>query len=198
MSTTMLPVMKFACIHLSNFFFYGSTALYGPKPPHFVEVSRSHTFETHHTSMPPMGFEPTILVSERPKTHALDRMATGIGSLWFIACKFVAHQAIEASSPRLMIHAVAHISSYEHSASYFTLQWQQEFMCSKSAFVAREILQNRAAKTPSPRLTNEARLLCDSTRFLRTPNCTYLRDFRLPPRCKWGLRSSGMLRRVEW
>jgi hypothetical protein len=29
--------------------------------------------------MPPVGFEPTILVSERPKTHALDRTATGIG-----------------------------------------------------------------------------------------------------------------------
>jgi hypothetical protein len=24
--------------------------------------------------MPPVGFEPTILVSERPKTHALDRL----------------------------------------------------------------------------------------------------------------------------
>jgi hypothetical protein len=31
----------------SNFFFYGSTALYGPGPPRFVEVSWSHTFETH-------------------------------------------------------------------------------------------------------------------------------------------------------
>jgi hypothetical protein len=31
--------------------------------------------------MPPAGFEPTILVSERPKTHALDRKATGIGSV---------------------------------------------------------------------------------------------------------------------
>jgi hypothetical protein len=31
------------------FFFYGSTALYGPGPPHFVEVSWSHTFETHHS-----------------------------------------------------------------------------------------------------------------------------------------------------
>jgi hypothetical protein len=29
--------------------------------------------------MPPVGFEPTILVSERPKTHTLDRTATGIG-----------------------------------------------------------------------------------------------------------------------
>jgi hypothetical protein len=29
--------------------------------------------------MPPAGFEPTIPVSERPQTHALDRAATGIG-----------------------------------------------------------------------------------------------------------------------
>jgi hypothetical protein len=29
--------------------------------------------------MPPAGFEPAIPVSERPKTHALDRAATGIG-----------------------------------------------------------------------------------------------------------------------
>jgi hypothetical protein len=29
--------------------------------------------------MPPVEFEPTILASERPKTHALDRTATGIG-----------------------------------------------------------------------------------------------------------------------
>jgi hypothetical protein len=29
--------------------------------------------------MPPVGYEPTILVSERPKTHALDLTATGIG-----------------------------------------------------------------------------------------------------------------------
>jgi hypothetical protein len=29
--------------------------------------------------MPPVGFETTILVSERPQTHALDRAATAIG-----------------------------------------------------------------------------------------------------------------------
>jgi hypothetical protein len=29
--------------------------------------------------MPPVEFEPMILVSERPQTHALDRTATGIG-----------------------------------------------------------------------------------------------------------------------
>ena len=30
--------------------------------------------------MPPARFDPTIPVSERPNTHALDRAATGIGS----------------------------------------------------------------------------------------------------------------------
>jgi hypothetical protein len=90
-----------------SFFFYGSTALYRPGPPRFVEVSRSHfrhttvgrtpldegparrrdiyltTHNTHNrqTSMPTVGFEPTILVSERPKTHSVDRTATGIGLL---------------------------------------------------------------------------------------------------------------------
>jgi hypothetical protein len=34
-------------------------------------------YDTTQTSMPPVGFEPTILASERPKTHSLDRTATG-------------------------------------------------------------------------------------------------------------------------
>jgi hypothetical protein len=29
--------------------------------------------------MHPVGFEPMFLVSERPKTHAIDSTATGIG-----------------------------------------------------------------------------------------------------------------------
>jgi hypothetical protein len=33
--------------------------------------------------MPPAGFESTILRSERPQTHALDRAAAGIGTVLF-------------------------------------------------------------------------------------------------------------------
>jgi hypothetical protein len=40
----------------------------------------THNTHKRQTSMPPAGFQPTILVSERPKTHALDRTATGIGT----------------------------------------------------------------------------------------------------------------------
>jgi hypothetical protein len=42
----------------------------------------THNTHKRQTSMHPAGFEPTILVSERPKTHALDRTATGIGSCY--------------------------------------------------------------------------------------------------------------------
>ena len=36
---------------------------------------------THNrqTSMPPVGFEPTISAREQPQTYALDRAATGTG-----------------------------------------------------------------------------------------------------------------------
>jgi hypothetical protein len=39
----------------------------------------THNTHNRQTSMPSVGFEPTILVSERTKTHALDRTVTGIG-----------------------------------------------------------------------------------------------------------------------
>ena len=45
----------------------------------YVPCCRPYTTNTTQTSMPPVGFEPTILVSERPKTHALDHAATEIG-----------------------------------------------------------------------------------------------------------------------
>jgi hypothetical protein len=32
-----------------------------------------------------VGFEPTISAGERPKTHALDRAATGTGNLSYVA-----------------------------------------------------------------------------------------------------------------
>jgi hypothetical protein len=39
----------------------------------------THNTHNRKTSMLPVGFEPAIPVSERPKTHALDRAATEIG-----------------------------------------------------------------------------------------------------------------------
>ena len=44
----------------------------------YVPYYCPYTINTTQTSMPSAGFEPTIPVSERPQTHALDRTATGI------------------------------------------------------------------------------------------------------------------------
>ena len=38
------------------------------------------TLTTERRPRPPVGFEPTIPVSERPQTHALDRAASKIGA----------------------------------------------------------------------------------------------------------------------
>ena len=40
-----------------------------------------HNTHNRQTSMPPVGFEPTISAAERPQTYALDRAAIGICQL---------------------------------------------------------------------------------------------------------------------
>src|SRR5215470_4379666 len=40
----------------------------------------THNTHNRQTSMPPVGFEPTIPASARPQTCALDSAATGIGT----------------------------------------------------------------------------------------------------------------------
>jgi len=40
--------------------------------------------------MPPVGFEPTISAGERPQTHALDRAATGTGTVINYIIVFIA------------------------------------------------------------------------------------------------------------
>ena len=39
-----------------------------------------HNTHNRQTSMPPVGFEPTISTGERPQTYVLDRAATGTGT----------------------------------------------------------------------------------------------------------------------
>jgi hypothetical protein len=88
------------------FFFNGSTAPWGPRPPQFLRLHdntldttlgrtpldegparhrdlylTTHNTHKRQTSMPLVGFEPTIPVSEQPQTHALDSTATGIGEM---------------------------------------------------------------------------------------------------------------------
>jgi len=44
----------------------------------------THNTHNRQTTMPPVGFEPTISVGKRPQTYALERAATGTGSYYTI------------------------------------------------------------------------------------------------------------------
>jgi len=48
----------------------------------------THNTHNRQTSVPAVGFEPTISVGERPQTHALDRAATGIGDMVLSSTKY--------------------------------------------------------------------------------------------------------------
>ena len=64
----------------------------GRTPPDELSARRRDLYLTTHnthntqTSMPPVGFEPTISAGERPQTYALDHKTTGatyiIGRNW--------------------------------------------------------------------------------------------------------------------
>ena len=49
------------------------------------------THDTHNrqTSIPPVGFEPKISACERPQAYALDRAATGTGTLHYITFHYI-------------------------------------------------------------------------------------------------------------
>ena len=45
----------------------------------FILTCLRIVFRHTQTSMPQVGFEPTMSAADRPKTHALDHAVTGIG-----------------------------------------------------------------------------------------------------------------------
>ena len=57
--------------------------------------------------MPPVGFEPAISSGERPQTHALDRSATGTGSLWHFGVFQLPHAAL--STRGFYFHKVVYL-----------------------------------------------------------------------------------------
>ena len=90
-------------LYIYIFFFCGAATQRGSRPPHswgFFLITHNdapqsvellwtsdqlvaETQKTHNrqTSMPPEGFESTLSVGERPQSYALDRAATGTGTV---------------------------------------------------------------------------------------------------------------------
>ena len=113
-----MKIVVYLCC-LMCFFFCGAATQRGSWPPHswdFLDHTQRRTkvgrtpldewsarrrdlyLKTHNThnrqtSMPPVGFEPTISAGERLQTYALDRAATGTGlSNMLITCIFLTFQ----------------------------------------------------------------------------------------------------------
>jgi hypothetical protein len=90
---------------------------FGRTPLHEGPARRRDLYLTTHnthkrqTSIPPVGFELTIPVNERPQTHALDRTATGIGTPLFLHIE-IKRQEISLYLPCLALMDTPHISLY--------------------------------------------------------------------------------------
>ena len=107
----MLYYIRTVCVCVCSiyiFFFCGVATQRGSWPPHswgFLDHTQwrttvgrtpldewsarrrdlyltTHNTHNRQTSMPPMGFEPTISTGEWPQTYALDRAATGTGYVY--------------------------------------------------------------------------------------------------------------------
>jgi hypothetical protein len=85
----LLIVRGFAITHFRHTTLGGTPLDEGPARRRDLHLT-THNTHKRQTSMPSAGFKPTILTSERPQTHALDRAATGIGTLFLYAVKISA------------------------------------------------------------------------------------------------------------
>ena len=123
-------------VSLSKFSVHRSAAPSEPGPPH-CRGRRSHsrhttlrsapldewsaqcrdlyltTHNTHkrQTSMPPVGFETAIPVSERPKSHALDRAATVTDLSKFCKLHALIHDDTPLNSPILSLTSFITLST---------------------------------------------------------------------------------------
>ena len=64
----------------------------------------THNTHNRQTSMPPVGFEPTISASERPQTYALDRAATGIGNKAYYANRYLCRSTFVSKKSKLKLY----------------------------------------------------------------------------------------------
>ena len=69
----------------------------------------THNIHNRQTSMPPVGFEPTVSAGERPQNYALDRAATGTGMTYLTQQKLycrVGHHCWVGNKPvYLAVHS---------------------------------------------------------------------------------------------
>ena len=99
-------------------------------------LRRDHYLTTHNThnkqtSMPPVGFEPTISACERPQTYALDRAATRTGNkMQLCRINLLFHYSLTVLhvSSDIIAHHQEHLtvitaSGFIHACRFQLLSW---------------------------------------------------------------------------
>ena len=85
-----------------------------------------------------------------------------------------------------------------HTKSFIILQTlhynKRMFICSWPSLQVQFATQGAMSGKPLRRFTVFVNCCCKAFCGIEIEQTS---DFKLPPRCKWGLRSSGMLRRVD-
>jgi len=97
----------------------GRTPLYEGSARHSKNATWQNTTFRKETSKPPAGFEPLILASERPQSHALGRAPTGIG-LNNVRKSTKGQQALQYHRWGL---APCHTNQYARSPNLSQLKW---------------------------------------------------------------------------
>jgi hypothetical protein len=90
-----------------------------------------------------------------------------------------------------------HESSTSCSLNLHSLKFFVTFL-SPSALILTQFQENWCSYHYVPFSIPTSMHITTSHTFDITSETNILRDFRLPPPCSWGLRSSGMLRSVDW
>ena len=95
----------------------------------------THNTHNRQTSMPPVGFEPTISASERPQTYALDRAATETGRTPLIPLT-PNDLYMSRTAPLTSKRCILYIYSTNISTEYFKHALYSPFFLFKMQFVS--------------------------------------------------------------
>ena len=153
----------------------------GRSPLNELSVRRRDLYLTTHkthnrqTSMPRVGFEPTIPVGERPQTYALDRAATGTG------------KAINITVYKSFVQRFANPVEEQYLANHYINRFVKFIplwcIMLQLAQVLPSIHATCFGRTDHPRAFNVRILTTSHTTRRQTPRKTHKRNIKWGSQC---------------
>ena len=152
----------------------------------------THNSHNRQTSMPPVGFEPTISAGGRPQTYALDRAATGTGVDWWLYTlsayvPFVVQSAVH-SRYYWNVNSSCTVCRFSWDETLFRIQisrfrwcspWWFHFRIGQNTVTLRRKLRFRITSTATRVSTG---ILCCCCSIIRVVCATELKHCTAPTR----------------